>query len=230
MRFRPPRQQPDRVKAEIVKEGGFKTIDLLEETVAEFKYRPVACNRDYRVIVVRKRLGIDEGQMRLFEEYRYLFYITNDTEMTAAEVVFSANDRCDQENLIAQLKTGVHVLTTPVDDLVSNWAYMVMASLAWSLKVRTRLDDPGAASTCGQAQGRETVALADGVRDILRGHDPDAMPDHQERAPVDLPIAVVEPMARGLPAIGRAAAGCVAVLKRDHLEVGVRMPRSVQAV
>ena len=137
-----PRQQPDRVKAEIVKERGFKTIHLLEETVAEFKYRPVACNRDYRVIVVRKRLGIDEGQMRLFEEYRYLFYITNDTEMTAAEVVFSANDRCDQENLIAQLKSGVHTLTTPVDDLVSNWAYMVMASLAWSLKAWSALMTP----------------------------------------------------------------------------------------
>ena len=96
----------------------------------------------YRVIVVRKRLGIDEGQMRLFEEYRYLFYITNDTEMTAAEVVFSANDRCDQENLIAQLKSGVHTLTTPVDDLVSNWAYMVMASLAWSLKAWSALMTP----------------------------------------------------------------------------------------
>jgi hypothetical protein len=65
---------------------------------------------------------------------RYFFYITNDRTLSAAEVVFSANDRCDQENLIAQLKSGVHALTTPVDDLVSNWAYMVMASLAWSLK------------------------------------------------------------------------------------------------
>ena len=37
-------------------------------------------------------------------------------------VVFSANDRCDQENLVAQLKSGVHALTTPVDTLVSNWA------------------------------------------------------------------------------------------------------------
>jgi hypothetical protein len=35
----------------------------------------------------------------LFDEYRYLFYITNDRTMTAEEVVFSANDRCDQENL-----------------------------------------------------------------------------------------------------------------------------------
>ena len=137
-----PRQQPERVKQQIVRERGFETIHVLEEMIAEFNYRPVACSREYRVIVLRKRLGIDKGQMRLFEEYRYFFYITNDREMTAAEVVFSANDRCDQENLIAQLKSGVHALTTPVDDLVSNWAYMVMASLAWSLKAWSALMTP----------------------------------------------------------------------------------------
>jgi hypothetical protein len=137
-----PRQQPERVKSEIVKARGFETIHVLEEKVAEFNYRPRACRKSYRIIVVRKRLGIDKGQMRLFEEYRYFFYITNDREMPAAEVVFLANDRCDQENLIAQLKTGVHALTTPVDDLLSNWAYMVMASLAWSLKAWSALMTP----------------------------------------------------------------------------------------
>ena len=50
------------------------------------------------------------------------------------EIVFSANDRCDQENLNAQLKNGVRALRMPVDNLVSNWAYMVMSSLAWTLK------------------------------------------------------------------------------------------------
>lgn len=45
-----------------------------------------------------------------------------------------ANERCNQENLIEQLKNGVQALRMPVDDLVSNWAYMVMASLAWTLK------------------------------------------------------------------------------------------------
>src|SRR5271155_4201003 len=91
------------------------------------------------MIVVRKLVGVDKGQMRLFDEYRYFFYITNDRGMTAEEIVFSANDRCDQENLIAQLKSGVRALTTPVNDLVSNWAYMVMASLAWSLKAWSAL-------------------------------------------------------------------------------------------
>jgi hypothetical protein len=106
----------------------------IEEMVAEFNYRPVACDRDYWVVVLRKRLATEQGQLRLFEEYRYFFSITNDRQMTADQVVRTANGRCDQENLLAQLKGGVHALTTPVDDLVSNWAYMVMASLAWSLK------------------------------------------------------------------------------------------------
>src|SRR5205085_5140364 len=102
-------------------------IHLLEEKVAEFDYRPVACKKSSRMIVLRKRLGTDKGQLRLFEEYRSFFSITNDRDLSAEEVVFSANDRCDQENLIAQLKDGVHALKAPVDDLVSNWAYMVMA-------------------------------------------------------------------------------------------------------
>jgi hypothetical protein len=137
-----PREKPERVKPEIVRERGYKTINMLEEMVAEFDYRPLACKRTYRLIVVRKRLGVDQGQMRLFEEYRYLFYITNDRTRTMEEIVFAANDRCDQENLIAQLKAGVYALTTPVNDLVSNWAYMVMASLAWNLKAWSALMVP----------------------------------------------------------------------------------------
>jgi hypothetical protein len=133
------RQKPERVKLEIVRERGYENVQLLEEMVAEFAYRPTACKKSYRMIVLRKRVEVSKRQMRLFEEYHYFFYITNDRTMTAEEVVFSANDRCDQENLIAQLKGGVHALTTPVDDLVSNWAYMVMGSLAWSLKAWSAL-------------------------------------------------------------------------------------------
>jgi hypothetical protein len=129
-----PRQRPERHKARIVRERGFETLHTVEEMVAEFDYRPVACDRDYRVIVHRKRLATERGQLRLFEEYRYFFFITNDRAMPADRVVLTANGRCDQENLIAQLKGGAHALTAPVDDLMSNWAYMVMASLAWSLK------------------------------------------------------------------------------------------------
>ena len=156
MRSRPrPRQQPERVKQQIVRERGFETIHVLEEMVAEFDYRPVACHRTYRVVVVRKKLGADKGQMRLFDEYRYFFYITNDRVTPADEIVFSANDRCDQENLIAQLKSGVYALTMPVDDLVSNWAYMVMA-FGLEPEGLECLDDTGIAPACGQTPSRET--------------------------------------------------------------------------
>jgi Transposase DDE domain group 1 len=129
-----PRQRPERHKVRIVRERGFETIHTAEEMVTEFAYRPTACDRDYRVVALRKRLATEKGQLRLFEQYRYFFFITNDRDLPADQVVLTANGRCDQENLIAQLKGGVHALATPVDDLMSNWAYMVMASLAWSLK------------------------------------------------------------------------------------------------
>ena len=60
--------------------------------------------------------------------------VTTRTDLTAAEVVACANDRCDQENVIEQLKNGVNALRVPLYDLVSNWAYMVIAALAWNLK------------------------------------------------------------------------------------------------
>jgi len=69
-----PRQRPERHKARIVRERGFETIHTLEAMVAEFEYRPTACDRDYRVVVLRKRLASEKGQLRLFEEYRYFSY------------------------------------------------------------------------------------------------------------------------------------------------------------
>ena len=139
IRSNPAPTRPETVKRQIVRQRQFQTIHLLEEMIAEFDYGPVACQTSYRVVVLRKRLGIDKGDVRLREEYRYFFYLTNDRTSAAAAVVFQANDRCDQENLIAQLKSGVRALTTPVDTLISNGAYMVMASVAWSLKAWSAL-------------------------------------------------------------------------------------------
>jgi Transposase DDE domain group 1 len=129
-----PRQARERHKERVVAARQFETLKLIGEEVAEFEYRPVACKRTYRVVVLRKKLVVETGQLWLFEPDRYYFYITNDRTTPASEIVFLANDRCDQENLIAQLKSGVKALAMPVDNLVGNGAYMVMASLAWSLK------------------------------------------------------------------------------------------------
>jgi hypothetical protein len=130
-----PRSRPLNVKQEIVAAREFTDIRLTVEHVAEFDYRPHACDRDYRVVVVWKSLEVHQGQTRLFDDARAFFYITNDRKTPAAKVVTEhANQRCQQENLIEQHKNGVHSLKAPLDNLESNWAYMVIASLAWSLK------------------------------------------------------------------------------------------------
>ena len=129
-----PRQRPDNVKEAIVRERGFQNIRTESEHVAEFSYSPTACKKTYRVVVLRKNLSVERGEKRLFDDVVYFFYLTNKSAVPAREIVWESNERCNQENLVAQLKSGVHALKTPLDNLQSNWAYMVMASLAWSLK------------------------------------------------------------------------------------------------
>ena len=128
------RQKPVNVKQRIVRRREFETLRLKGEDYAEFEYQPVECQQPYRMVVLRKVISHEKGQMRLFDEIRYFFYITNDWTVDAEDVVFEANARCDQENLIAQLAGGVRALSAPVDNLHSNWAYMVMTALAWNLK------------------------------------------------------------------------------------------------
>ena len=128
------RRRPDNVKEAKVVEREYKNIRLVSEDVAEFAYSPTSCKKTYRIVVLRKNLSIEKGEQCLFDEIRYFFYITNDWKATAAEIVFESNGRCNQENLIAQLHSGVRATRMPVDNLLSNWAYMVMASLAWTLK------------------------------------------------------------------------------------------------
>jgi len=137
-----PRARPVNEKERVVRQREFTNIRLDSEDVASFDYRPWHCKKTYRIVVVRKNLSVERGEQALFDDVRYFFYLTNDRERSASEVVFSANGRCDQENLIEQLKNGVRALHAPVDNLVSNWAYMVLASLAWTLKAWFALSLP----------------------------------------------------------------------------------------
>jgi hypothetical protein len=128
------RQRPRRFKEEIVVNKGYRNIRLIREDIAELSYQPTKCTRSYRVIILRKSLSVQKGQLRLWDDVRYFFYITNRSDLSTAEVVWFCNERGNQENLIEQLKNGLNALRMPVDTLVSNWSYMVMAALAWTLK------------------------------------------------------------------------------------------------
>lgn len=129
-----PRRRAANVKEQIVTDRQYENTRLRSEDVAEFPYCPTNCHKTYRLVVLRKNLSVERGEQVLFDDIRYFFYISNDRRPSPAEIVHSANQRCNQENLNAQLKNGVKATRMPVDTLVSNWAYMVMASLAWTLK------------------------------------------------------------------------------------------------
>lgn len=131
-----------RVKQQVVDANLYKDIRLVYEEVAEMEYRPAACKRAYRLVILRKELEVRaRDQLQYLPDYRYFFYLTNDRESSLEQIVFSANDRCQQENVLAQLK-ALRALHAPVDNLQSNWAYMLMASLAWNLKAWLALTLP----------------------------------------------------------------------------------------
>ena len=144
------RARPRDVKRRVIRDRHFQHLHLRAEHVAEIDYRPAKCKRSYRLVICRKTIDVEMGQHKLWDEYRYFFYLTNDRVTAADQLVLQANQRCDQENLIEQLKNGVHVMKLPTGDLTSNWAYMVMASLGWTLKAWFGLMLPA-----GHGRGRE---------------------------------------------------------------------------
>lgn len=129
------RAKPDNIKEQVIDRRGFRHMKLIKEEVAEVPYRPIACNKDYRLIILKKTISVTQGLFEDMElETRYFFYLSNRQDLSPAGVVDDARKRCDQENLNAHLKNGVHALTMPLNNLHANWAYAVMAALAWSLK------------------------------------------------------------------------------------------------
>ncbi len=84
--------------------------------------------------VAEKIPAVSEGQMRLFGEYRYFFYITNIEDVSPVDLLKLIRGRCNHENKIEQLDNGVHALKMPVTEFMANWAYMTICMLAWNLK------------------------------------------------------------------------------------------------
>ena len=128
------RRRPKNVKEQVVKRRKFKNVQTEAEHISEFPYQPGNCKISYRMIVLRKTIKVTKGELKLFDDIRYFFYITNDMKMSVKDLVEFYRGRADHENDIEQLKNGVRALQAPSDNLLSNWAYMVIASLAWDLK------------------------------------------------------------------------------------------------
>lgn len=129
-----PRKRKTRVKEKKVRERGYRYITTEREFVAEFPYQPNKCGQVYRMIVLRKEIRVEKGQLRFENEFRDFFYITNIQDMSPAEVVEFIRDRCNHENLLQQLSGGVHALKTPTCEFNANRAFMLLGAFSWNLK------------------------------------------------------------------------------------------------
>lgn len=154
-----PRARREDCKRPIIERRGFRHLSTDLEEVAEFRYRPASCKKSYRMVVLRKTISVVQGQRLLEPEVRHFFFITSDRRASARSIVLEANRRCNQENLIQQLKNGAPALRTPVDSLASNWAYMVMASLAWTLKAWLALALPEDGRSAGKQHAEKKRVL-----------------------------------------------------------------------
>ena len=138
-----PRARRPNIKEQIVIDKVYVNKRLEREFVAEFEYSPTACQHTYRIVVLRKQVSATKGERKLFDDSPYFFYLTNITaqELTADQIVGQSNQRCDQENILSQLKQ-MGALSAPLHTLTSNGAYMAMATLAWNLKCWLALSLP----------------------------------------------------------------------------------------
>ena len=130
------RRRSKNVRQEVVERKGFRDLKLEQEHVAEIAYRPKKAQTTYRMIVLRKKIRVMEGQLQLEDKVAYFFYVTNVSKarLSTAAVVRENNQRCDQENLIEQLKNGVEGTRFPVREFYANWVYLIIAALAWNIK------------------------------------------------------------------------------------------------
>jgi hypothetical protein len=219
-----PRQHRERHKERVVAERQFDTLKLVGEEVAEFEYRPVACKRTYRVVVLRKKLVVEKGQMRLFEPDRYFFYNHQ-----------RPDDPGVRDHLPGQRPVRPGEPDRPVEGRREGAGHAggqpgEQLGLHGDGQSGVEPEGVGGAADAGAPPlGDKAVALADGVLDVLRGADPGAVPGGADESAGHLPALVVEPVVGRVPTAGGAAARSPVVLTGVSPEAGVRTLRSLEA-
>jgi hypothetical protein len=131
--YRPRQKKENRRKARAA-ERGWTELELAKQWVAEVPYTYGDSPKAYRLVIRRQLIEHKLGQLTLFTEYRYRYVITNlPKSWTAIDVIDATYQRCDQENLIEQLGSGIAAWRMPVAELAGNSAWLEIARLAWNL-------------------------------------------------------------------------------------------------
>jgi len=134
-RAQPVRQgrTPNWRRAE-VEARGWRSLCTRGQWVTELPYQPAGLAAPCRLIIRRVLIEEREGQKPLFEHFRYRLVLTNlPATHSARQIVDLTYQRCDQENVIEQLATGIAGWRMPVAEFVGNAAWLQIARLAWNL-------------------------------------------------------------------------------------------------
>lgn len=121
-------------RSQKARQRGKRDLKLEKQWLAEISYAPARSDKPYRLIVRRQRIE-ESVQGELFELWRYRYVLTNLPKSTSTEeAVRQTYQRCDQENVIEQLQSGVAAMRMPTGSLLANHAFLVCARLAHNMK------------------------------------------------------------------------------------------------
>jgi hypothetical protein len=128
-----PRRKKRNRRRRRARERGYTDLQLVRQWVAEIPWTPPGSTKTYRMIL-RRQLIEESNQEHLFDFYRYRYVVTNlPTSWSAEEVIDATYQRCDQENVIEQMGSGVALWRMPVAEFDGNSAWLEIGRLAWNL-------------------------------------------------------------------------------------------------
>jgi hypothetical protein len=129
------KRKPNR-KRQRARERKFVELSLVRQFVGETTFAPPKTNERLRLIVRRQIIDRHEPkQGMLFAQFRDRYIVSNiPASWSAEEVIDATYERCDQENVIEQLGSGLAMWRMPVKQFIGNEAWMEIARLAWNMR------------------------------------------------------------------------------------------------
>ncbi|MDA1082804.1 MAG: IS1380 family transposase [Gemmatimonadetes bacterium] len=129
-----PRSKKHNRRRRRSRQRGYKERLQTKQWVAETTYQPPGQPNVYRLVVRRKLIEHRKGQTHLFDAYEYAWVVTNLPDNFGAEdVIDHTYQRCDQENVIEQMGSGLAGWRMPVAEFDGNCAWLEIARLAWNM-------------------------------------------------------------------------------------------------
>jgi hypothetical protein len=134
--YAPRRRGTNRRKRRAI-ERGYTDLTLMSQQVGQLWYLDRQTDKPVRLVVRRQQIARYEArQGNLFEQWRERYVVTNlPAGWSAQQVIDETYCRCDQENVIEQLGSGLAMWRMPVKQFAGNEAWMEIARLAWNLRV-----------------------------------------------------------------------------------------------